>query len=262
MWLPFGSSTSRRSIVSASVKRQVALVDLVERAGRRVVPHPRAAVADALVEQHLVVEPAAELALGIVERDPERLGLVRVVAHRVELSSSGVTGTTSGLAHPTSSGQPRSYIAARRLAHHPVVARQPRPVVQQVVVELHLALTRGRRRARRDRPPTSTGACPSRRPQVVDLAFLEQRAGCGRAPSGTSPAGPRPWPGSTPHGRRPGRRCRASCPSTASYSAACGSGGASSRTSRPGSSIPMASACAVRRMRRCSMFMTMPLPSA
>ena len=67
-------------------QRQVAQVHLVERARRRRVPHPRTAVADALVEEHLVVEPAAELALGMVERDPERLGLVRVVAHRVEAS--------------------------------------------------------------------------------------------------------------------------------------------------------------------------------
>ena len=126
-----------------------------------------AAVADALVEQHLVVEPAAELALGMVERDPERLGLVRVIAHRVERvvvrrhrgDGSSDQLRPAALVHP-----------ARRLAHHPVVAREPRPVVQQVVVELHLALTRRRSPARPDRPPASPacdrgdGRC--RRPRV------------------------------------------------------------------------------------------------
>ncbi len=91
-------------------QRQVAEVDLMERAGGRLVPHPRAAVADPLVEQHLVVEPATERTLGIVERDPERLGLVRVVADRVEPVVVRCHRDDLRRAHPTNSGQPRSYI--------------------------------------------------------------------------------------------------------------------------------------------------------
>src|ERR1700728_2771372 len=61
------------------------MVDLVQRCGGGVVPNPGAAIADSLVEQDLVVEPPTHAALGLIERDPERLGLIRMRAWRVEL---------------------------------------------------------------------------------------------------------------------------------------------------------------------------------
>ena len=97
-----------------ALKRQVALVYLVERTCGRRVPHPGAAVADALIGEHLVVEPTAELALGIVERNPERLGLVGVIAHRMELVVVRGQRNDCWRVHASpqvSAGQPRSYIA-------------------------------------------------------------------------------------------------------------------------------------------------------
>ncbi len=90
-------------------QRELARHLLVQR-GRGRVPHPRAAVADALVEQHLVVEPSSQPPLGVVEGHPERLGLVRVIAVRMELVVVSRQRDDLGSGH-VRAGQLRSYIA-------------------------------------------------------------------------------------------------------------------------------------------------------
>ena len=81
---PSAASTSRRSASGGQLERRVVrAVEHLPRQPGGVVPHPGAAGDGADVRPHHRVEPAAEPALRVVEREPRRLGLPPAVAQHV-----------------------------------------------------------------------------------------------------------------------------------------------------------------------------------